>query len=105
MRRGRSLVKRIDAHGAKHAEFNRKLLLKCRVAFRLRHVMRERRPRQSDAGAFGLGRRALRLGAADCGDTTFAARNALGCFMQVADRALSADRSIVSVPRLDAETG
>ena len=66
--------------------------------------MRERRPRQFDAGAFGLGCGGLRLGAADRSDTAFAARDALRRLMQIADRALAADRAVIGVLRLDAET-
>ena len=66
-------------------------------------IMRERRPRQRDAGALGLGRGRLRLGAADRGDAAFAARDALCRLMQIADRALAADRAVIGVRRLDAE--
>ena len=66
--------------------------------------MGERRPRQCDAGALGLGRGGLRLGAADRGDAAFAARDALGGLMQIADRALAADRAVIGVLRADAET-
>ena len=65
--------------------------------------MRERRPWQIDAGALGLGRGRLRFGAADRGDAAFAARDALGRLMQIADRALAADRPVIKVCRIDAE--
>jgi len=63
--------------------------------------MRERRPRQIDAGAFGLGRGRLRFGAADRGNAAFAARNALRGLVQIADRAFAADRAVIGVCRLD----
>ena len=56
-----------------------------------------------DAGAFGLGRGRLRFGAADRGDAAFAARDALRRFVQIADRALAADRAVIGMRRLDAE--
>ena len=65
--------------------------------------MGERRPWQRDAGAFGLGRGRLRLGAAHRSDAGFAARDALRGLMQIADRALAADRAVVSVSWFDAE--
>ena len=61
-------VKRIDRDRPEHAERHGHRLLERRAAFRLRHVMRERRPRQRHFGALGLGRGRLRLGAADHGD-------------------------------------
>ncbi len=66
--------------------------------------MCERRPRQFDTGAFGLGRGGLRFGAADRGDAAFAARDALRRLMQITDRALAADRAVIGMLRLDAET-
>ena len=66
--------------------------------------MGERRPRQFDAGTFGLGGGGLRLRAADRGDAAFAARDALGSLVQIADRTLAADRAVIGVPGPDAET-
>ena len=103
MRRGRGFVERIDRDRPEHAELDRHRFLERCAAFRLFHVMRERRPRQIDFGAFRLGRGRLRFGAADRGDAAFAARDALRRFMQIADRALAADRSVVEMRRLDAE--
>src|ERR1700682_4747037 len=104
MRRRRRLVKRIDRDGPEYAEFYRHRLLKRRAALGLRYIMRERRPWQFDAGAFGLGRGRLRLRAADRRDAAFAARDALCRLMQIADRALAADRAVIGMLRLDAET-
>src|SRR5260370_33128952 len=104
MRRRRRLIKRIYRDRPEYAEFYRHRLLERGAAFGLGAIMRERRPRQFDAGAFGLGRGGLRLGAAHRGDAAFAARDALGCFMQIADRALAADRAVIGMLRLDAET-
>ena len=73
------------------------------AAFRLLDVMGERCPRQVDAGALGLGRGRLRLGAADRGDAAFAARDAFGRLMQIADRALAADRAVIEMRGIDAE--
>ena len=103
MRRGRGFVERIDGDRPEHAELDRHRLLERGAALRLFHVMRERRPRQIDLGAFRLGRGRLRLGAADRGDAAFAARDALGGLMQISDRALAADRAVIEVRRLDAE--
>ena len=65
--------------------------------------MGERRPRQRDAGALGLGRGGLRLGAANRGNAAFAARDALRRLVQIADRALAADRAVIGVLWRDAE--
>src|SRR6202040_2990672 len=104
MRRRRRFIKRIHRNGPEYAKFYRHRLLERRTALGLRHIMRERRPRQFDAGAFGLGRGGLRLGAADRGDTAFAARDPLRRLMEIADRALAADRAVIGVRWLDAET-
>ena len=45
----------------------------------------------------------LRLGAANRGDAALAARDALRRLMQIADRALAADRTVIEMRRLDAE--
>ena len=103
MRRRRRFIKRIHRDGPEDAEFHRHRLLERGAALGLRHNMRERRPRQFDAGAFGLGRGGLRLGAADRGDAAFAARDALRGLMQIADRAFAADRAVIGVFWLDAE--
>ena len=103
MRRGRGFVERIDRDRPEHAELDRHRLLERGAALRLFDVMRERRPRQIDLGAFRLGRGRLRLGAADRGDAAFAARDALGGLVQIADRALAADRPVIEMRRLDAE--
>ncbi len=66
--------------------------------------MRERRPRQIEPGAFGLGRGALRFGAADRRDAAFAACDAQRGLVQIADRAFAADRPVIGVRRPDAET-
>ena len=65
--------------------------------------MGEWRPGRRHPGALGLGRGRLRLGAADGGDAAFAARDALRRLMQIADRALAADRAVIEMRRLDAE--
>ena len=103
MHRGRGFVKRIDRHRPEHAEFYGYRLLERRAALGLLDIVRERGPRQFDAGAFRLGRAGLRLGAADRGDAAFAARDALGGLVQIADRALAADRAVIGMLRLDAE--
>src|SRR5262245_2815726 len=103
MGRGSGFIERIDRDRAKHAELYRHRLLECRAALRLLDVMRERRPRQRDAAAFGLGCGGLRLRAADDGHAALAARDALGGFVEVADRALAADRAIVAMRRTGAE--
>src|SRR5207244_5616722 len=86
-----------------HAERYRKRFLERRTALGLGHIMRERRPGRRDAGAlrFGCGR--LRLGAADGRDAALAARDALRRLMQIADRALAADWTVIEMRRLDAE--
>src|ERR1700730_2935616 len=104
MRRARGFVERINRHRREDAEFDGHRLLERGATLRLRYVMRERRPRQINAGALGLGRGGLRLGAADRGDAAFAARDALRGFVQIADRALAADRAVISVFRFDPKT-
>ncbi len=104
MRRAGGFVKRIDRYRPEHAEFDRRRFLERRAALRLRHLVRERRPRQFDAGAFGLGGGRLRLRSAHRGDAALAARDALGGFVQIADRALAADRAVIGVLGFDAET-
>ena len=103
MRRGRRFVQRIDRDRPEHAERYRKRFLERRAALRLFHVIRERRPRQFDAATLRLGRGRLRLGAADRGDAAFAARDALGRLMQIADRAFAADRPVIEMRRFGAE--
>ena len=103
MRRRRRFVKRIDRYRPEYAELYGKRLLERRAAFWLGDILRERRPRQRETCAFGLGRGALRFGAADRGDAAFAARDALRRFVQIADRAFAADRPVIGVLRLDAE--
>ena len=56
-----------------------------------------------DAAALGLGRGRLRFRAADRGHAAFAARDALRRFVQIADRALAADRAVIAMRRLGAE--
>src|SRR6476646_4185929 len=104
MRRRRCFVKWIHRDRPEDAELYRHRLLERGAAFWLGDIMRERRPRQFDTGAFGLGRGGLRLGTADRGDAAFAARNPLRRLMQIADRAFAADRAVIGVLRLDAET-
>src|SRR5438270_13997329 len=65
--------------------------------------MRERRPWRRDAGALGLGRRRLRLRAADRGHGAFAAGDALSRLMQIADWAFASDWPVIEVRRLDPE--
>src|SRR5712664_178838 len=103
MRRRRCFIKRIHGNGSEYAEFYRHRLLKRGAALWLGDVMCERRPRQFDTGAFGLGRGGLRFGAADRGDAAFAARDALRRLMQIADRAFAADRAVIGVLWRDAE--
>src|SRR5436305_2129900 len=103
MRRGCGFVKRIDRHRPEHAKLYRHRLLERGAAFWLRHVMRERRPRQLDAGALRLGRRGLRFGAAHRSDAALAARDALRRFVQISDRTLTADRTVIGMLRLDPE--
>src|SRR4030081_1530375 len=105
MRRGRGFIKRIHRDRPEHAELYRYRLLERRAALRLFDVMRERRPRQIDFGALGLGGGALRFGAADRRHAAFAARDALCRFVQIADWTLAADRAVIGVLRRDAETG
>src|SRR5882724_4359163 len=104
MRRGRGLVKRIYRHRLEDAKLDRHRLLKRRTAFGLRDLMRERRPWQRESGTRGLGRGALGFGAAHGRYAAFAARDALRRFMQVSDRALAADRPVISVRGSNAET-
>src|SRR6202166_1767572 len=66
--------------------------------------MREGRPWQLHAGAFGLGGGRLGFGATDRSDAAFAAGNPLRRLMQIADRALAADRTVIGMFWLDAET-
>ncbi len=103
MCRGRGFVKRINRHRPEHAELDGQRLLERGAAFWFLDVMCERRPRQIDAGALGLGRGRLRLGAADRGDAAFAACDALGRLVQIADRALAADRAVIKMRGIDAE--
>ena len=103
MRRRGGFIERIDRDRAEHAEFYRHRLLERRAALRLLDVMGERRPWQGDAAAFGLGRGRLRLCAAHHGHAAFAARDALGGFVDVADRALAADRAVIAMRRIGAE--
>src|ERR1700676_5674876 len=104
MRRRRRFIKRIHRDWPEHTEFYRHRLLERGAALGLGAIMRERRPRQFDAGAFRLGRGTLRLGAAYPRDTAFAPRDPLRGFVQIADRAFAADRAVIGVLRLDAET-
>src|ERR1700737_4479043 len=104
MRRRRGFIKRIHRDRPEYAKLHGHRLLERSAAFWLRHIMRERRPRQVDTGTLGLGRGRLRFGTADRGDAAFAACNALRCLMQIADRAFTADRTVIGVRRLDAET-
>jgi hypothetical protein len=103
MRRRGCFVKRIHRDRPEYAELHRHRLLERSAAFRLRHVMRERRPRQRDSRALGLGRGGLGFGAADRRDIAFAARDALRRLVQIADRAFAADRPVIGMLRLDAE--
>src|SRR6185312_9194591 len=103
MRRRCGLIERIDRDWTEDAELHRQRLLECRAALRLRHVMGERRPGQGHARALRLGCGGLRFCAADGGHAAFAARNALGRFVQIADRALAAHRAVIAMRRLDAE--
>ena len=65
--------------------------------------MGERRPWQRDAATLGLGCGGLRFRAADHGHAALAARDALCRFVNVADRALAADRAIIAMRRIGAE--
>ncbi len=103
MRRGGGFVKRIDRDRPEYAKLHRDRLLERGAALGFFNIPGKRRPRQIDAGALGLGRGRLRFGAADRRDAAFAAGDALGRLMQIADRALAADRPVISVLRLDAE--
>src|SRR5882724_5321672 len=103
MRRRGYLVKRIHRDRPEYAKLHGHRLLERGAALRLFHVMRERRPWQSNAGALGLGCGRLRFGAADRGDAAFAARYALRRLMQIADRAFAADRAVMGVLWRDAE--
>ena len=103
MRRRCGFVKRIDSDRAKHAERHGERLLERRAAFRLLDVMRERRPWQIDVRTRGFGRGALGLRAADRRDLAFAARDALRRLVQIADRALAADRAVIIMPGLCAD--
>src|SRR6266404_9575033 len=101
MRRRRCFIKRIHRNRSEDAELYCHRLLEGGAALWLGDIMRERRPRQFNAGAFGLGRGGLRLGAADRGDAAFAARDALRGLMQITDWALATDRTVIGVLRLD----
>src|SRR5947209_19981515 len=103
MRRRCDFIKGIDGHGAEHAELYGDGLLERGAAFRLIHVMREWRPWQGDAGTLGLGRARLRFGAAHRGDLAFAACDAFCRLMQLADRTLAADWTVIEVRRRDAQ--
>src|ERR1700694_3367916 len=105
MRRRGRFIERIDRDRPEHAELYRHRFLERGAALRLLDVMRERRPRQTDLGAFGLGGRRLRFGAADRRDAAFAARDPLRRFVQMADWTLAADRAVIGAFRRDAETG
>jgi hypothetical protein len=104
MRRRGCLIERIDRDRPEHAELYRHRLLERGAALRLLYVMRERRPRQIDFSAFGLGGRRLCFGATDRRHAAFAARDTLRRLVQIADRALAADRTVIGVLRCDAET-
>ena len=67
--------------------------------------MREGSPWQRDARALGSSRCALGFGAANRSDAAFTARDALRRFMQIADRAFAADRSVIAVLRLNTKAG
>ena len=97
MGRGRGFIERIDRDRAEHAEFHRHRFLERRAALRLLDVMGERRPWQRNAAALGLGRGRLRLGAAHRRHAAFAARDALCGLVQIADRALAADRAVIAM--------
>ena len=103
MRRGGGFIQRIDRDRPEHAELHRHRLLERRAALRLLDVMGERRPWQRDAAALGLGRGGLRFRAADHRHAAFAARDALCGFVDVADRALAADRAVITMRGLGAE--
>src|SRR4051794_27871455 len=103
MCRSGGFIERIDRNRAEHTELHRHRLLERRAALRLLDVMGEWRPRQRDAAAFGLGRGGLRLRAADDSHAAFAARDALGGFVDIADRALAADRAVIAMRRIGAE--
>src|SRR4051812_9161880 len=94
---GSGLVERIDRDGAEHAECHGQRLLERRAALGLLDIMGKWRPWQLGAGTLGLGRRRLRLSAADRRDAAFAARDALGSFVDEADRALAADRPVIAM--------
>src|SRR3954462_7497933 len=103
MRRCSRFIERIDRHWPEYAELHGDRFLERGAAFRLGYIIRERRPRQFDAGAFGLGGGRLRFGAADRSHAAFAARDALRRFVQVSDRTLAADRTVISMLRFDSE--
>src|SRR3954470_2797256 len=105
MRRGGCFVERIHRDRPEYAKLHGRRLLERRAAFRLGHVMGERRPRQRDAGALRLGRSRLRLRAADHGHLRLTARDALRGFVQISDRALATDWAVTAMRRLDAELG
>ena len=65
--------------------------------------MRERSPRQLDAGTLRLGCGRLRFRAADRGNAALAARDPLCRFMDIADRTLAADGTVIAMRRRDAE--
>src|SRR5260370_1950264 len=104
MRRGRGFVKRINRHRPERAEFYGHRLLERRAALWLCDSMSEWSPWQGNAGAFGLGGAGWRLRAANRGNAAFAACDPLRRLMQIADRALAADRAVIGMFWLDAET-
>src|ERR1700758_3526214 len=65
--------------------------------------MGEWRPGQRDTGALGLGCARLGLRAADGRNRAFAARDALRRRVQIADRALAADRAVMAMRGCNAE--
>ena len=92
-----AVIERIDGDGTEYTELYGQRFLERRATFRLLDITCKRRPRQFDAGTFGLGGGGLRLSAADRGDGAFAARGALRRLVQVADRALAADRTVIEM--------
>src|SRR4051794_1939223 len=104
MRRCRGLVERINRDRLEDAELDRKRLLECGAALRLFHIVSKRRPWQGNAGPPRLGRPRPRLRAATRRNAALAAGDALGGLVQITDRAFAADRAVIAMLRLDAET-
>src|SRR4051812_37851438 len=101
---GRGFVERAHRDRQEYVVLHGKRFLECGATLGFGNVIGERRPWRRHAGALGLGRGRLRFGAADSGDLTFAACDTLCGFVQKAYRTLAADRAVIEMCRVDAES-